>query len=156
MEQLSLLFQNQKKEPPLLKIVTTQDEFTQKTEEILSWILNHHFHYWNYNCYKMRAENGKISKIYFWVGKNKFSVYIDYQFLKSTHNHIDYTETNKDDREKTIESVNIKNLKISAIQKKVKVWYGEVKDSVNYFKYLGIDYISIKLFLDELLKNYHK
>lgn len=154
MEQLSLLSHNKKN--TFFEIDKNRDEFAQKTEEIISWFLEYHFYNWSYNCYQLRIENGKISKIYFWVGKNQFSIYIDYQFWKNTCNYIDYTETNKDDREKIIENTCIKNLKIQAIQKKVKVWYGEVKDSVNYFNYLGIDYKSIKLFLDELLKNYHK
>ncbi len=129
----------------------------KKVEKLVNSSQNHNFNFWNYSSYKIEVENGKISKIYFSVWENKFLVYLkNYDFSKKEIKRFDYTETNKDDREKFIEDISVKNLKILWIQKKVKVWYGEFKESPNYFRYLWVDYNWLRAFIEKLLENYHK
>lgn len=127
-----------------------------KVEKLINSSQNNSFSYWNYLSYKIEVKNGKISKIYFSVWENKFLVYLSYDFLKRNIKIVDYTETNKDDRENFIEDVSLRNLKILWIQRKVKVWYWEFKKNPNYFRYLWVDYNWVKNFIEKLLRNYHK
>jgi len=128
----------------------------KKVEKLVNSSQNYNFNHWNYSSYKIEIENEKVSKIYFSVWENKFLVYLNYDFFKKEIKRFDYTETNKDDREIFIEEIILKNLKILWIQKKVKVWYGEFKKNPNYFRYLWVDYNWLRVFIEKLLKNYHK
>ncbi len=129
---------------------------SQKAFDALSWVWHLIFKQWPYQSYKIEWESNKISKIYFIIGKEKFLVYIDYNFSKNRTSYTDYTETDQNERERIIEKTYISNFKILWIQKKVKVWYGEIKNNPNYFKYDGIDYFTLKSFLEEWIKKYHQ
>lgn len=129
---------------------------SRKITEVLSWIFNYKFDYLKYSCYKIEVENWKISKVKFQIWNYKFQVYIDYDYKKEDIKNINYTETDKEDRENIIEKVFVKKLYISAIQKKDKVWYWPVQKNVNYFKFAWLEYNQIISFLKALILDYHK
>lgn len=137
--------------------VSEQKNLTsRKIERVLSWIFHYKFNYAWYNCYEIEVKNWKIKRVKFSIWEHKFQIYINYECKKENKKIINYTETNKDDRENIIEKIIINNLCILAIQKKVKVWYWQVIKNINYFGFAWLENSEVISFLKALIQNFHK
>jgi hypothetical protein len=66
-----------------------------------------------------------------------------------------YYETDATQRDATVSTYNLGNLKIQWIQRKERAWYGAFKEYVEYFRFAGIKYSTLKRFLESLIKQYH-
>lgn len=137
------------------EVISARNELSTKASELMNGIFQFVVSKGKYSSYKIETQKNHISKVLFSVWEEKFQIYIDYSFEKRNFTQINYTETNPEDREIVVKDFKIKNLKITGMQKKVKVWYGELKQSPNYFKHVWIDYHSIIIFLEEVIKKYH-
>lgn len=142
-------------EIPTQKISWVQSWVKDQMEEIIHNLLSYHFTKGRFSSYKIEIEWWKIKKVLFSSWKEKFQVFFSYEYEIKNVRQFNYTETDPDEREKIIQTLLVKNLKIEKIQKKVSVWYGELKQSANYFRYLWLDNYSLTIFLEELIKKFH-
>jgi len=161
MQQLDLFdtlrdIQNTKtQETPNQKISWVQSWIKNQADKIIHTSLSYYFSKWRISSYKIEIDSGKIKKILFSIWEEKFQVFISYDYDLKNVRQFNYTETDPEEREKIIQILSIKKLKIQWLQKKVSVGYGEVKQSPNYFRYLWLDNYSLTIFLEELMKKFH-
>lgn len=157
MKQLDLFdnFTQKPAEPLNQEVISARKELSTKASELMNGIFQFVISKGKYSSYKIETEKNHITKVLFSIWEEKFQVYIEYSFEKRNFTQINYTETNPEDREIVVNDFKIKNLKIKGMQRKVKVWYGEFKQSPNYFKHVWVDYHSIIIFLEEVIKKYH-
>lgn len=136
--------------------IQAQTENVKKTTDKIIDTEKYNFKQENYESYKISIEKGKISKVYFSIWKYKFLVHIDIYSFQSKDvpiNH--YYETDATQRDATVSTYNLGNLKIQWIQRKERAWYGAFKEYVEYFRFAGIKYSTLKRFLESLIKQYH-
>lgn len=130
---------------------------TKKSTDSLLETHKYNFQYDNYSSYKISVEQGKISKVYFSIWKYKFLVHLDgYSFVSKDMSINHYYEPDSEERDTTVATQTLQDLRIKGIQKKESAWYGAFKEYVEYFKFAGIKYSVLKKFLESLLKQYHK
>lgn len=137
------------------QIFWVQDTIKTQTSVLLDRSYNYSFTKGRITSYKVDVENGNIKKVLFHIGKESFQVFLNYRYESKDIVQRNYTETDPEEREKIIKTIQIRNLKVEWLQKKVSVWYGEFKQSANYFKHLGLDTNSLIIFLEELIKKFH-
>ena len=157
MKQLDLFdnFTQKPTEPLNQEVISARKELSTKANELMNGVFQFVVSKGKYSSYKIETEKNHLSKVLFSIGEEKFQIYIDYSFEKRNFTQINYTETNPEDREIVVRDFKIKNLKITGMQRKVKVGYWELKQSPNYFKHVWVDYHSIIIFLEEVIKKYH-
>ena len=136
------------------EVLENKEKTSKKVDDIL--LKNKiSYRYWDYYIYEIEKINWKIRSLKFEFKQKKFEVFIDYNFIKDRKTIIDFTETNKEDRESIVDIIKIENLKINKIRQKVQNWYWELKTSVNYFNYLWISTKFLEDNLNIFLKKYH-
>ncbi len=141
------------KNPPILSCTSTVQDTTRKLLETH----NYNFQQGDYKSYRISVENGIISKVYFSIWKYKFLVYLDtYSFISKDVPVNHYYEANIAERDTIISTKTLTNFKMKGIQKKDPAWYGPFKEYIDYFSFTGLKYVSLKLFLESLVKQYHK
>ncbi|MDD4151629.1 MAG: hypothetical protein PHR68_03365 [Candidatus Gracilibacteria bacterium] len=94
--------------------------------------------------YRLNKNNDKIDEISFkFKDKHdkiyKFKISIEYDIENKVIEETNFYESKIEDREIENNILKINNLKILAIQEKVKVGYGEKKDHIAYYSYLGLN-----------------
>lgn len=109
----------------------------------------------DYSIYKIDTLWDKISHIYFKYKNHSFKISLDYTYTQEKLVHRNYYETDPDERETYYTKTIFLNIKIPLIQKKASVWYDIWKKSINYFKYLGLNYRDVISFVEKTLKEYH-
>ena len=140
------------------KITDTQ---TDLTEWISPKISEHKIKLslWKYESYKVLENNWYIIAIKFHFHSNKwiknFRIFIDYNLSKKHIQEKRFYETDKEEKILEIDLHKIDNLHISGIQEKAHTWWKEKKGNPNYFKYLWIDFNSIRKFIIKVIKEYH-
>lgn len=136
------------------EVLENKENTSKKVENVL--LKNKiSYRYWDYYIYEIEKNNWKIKSLKFEFKWKKFEVFIDYDIIKEIKTIIDFTETNKDDREITINTIKIEKFKINNIRQKVQNWYWELKKSVNYFNYLWISTKNLEDILNIVLKKHH-
>lgn len=105
--------------------------------------------------YKISILENKINEIKFKFWKYRFLIWLKYNVNQKTFKDINFYETEKDEREKIFKKIDISWLKILYIFRKVKNWYWEKKDYVNYFKFLWLDNNQVYNFTKKLLLEFH-
>lgn len=147
-----MIFENNYKNQSILDL---QSNTISKIHKLLPITRKYSFVFWNFKSYKIEIFQGKIKKIYFHYNKNSFLVCIDYDLVDKKIIEKDFYETNVNDRFREYFLKKIKNIKIKMIQRKVKVWFGEIKKSRNYYKYLWLDENNLKNYIFNLLNYFH-
>lgn len=132
-----------------------QEEVKNKTTQLIDKSYQYSFRKGSITSYKVDVEQGNIKKVLFHVWKESFQVFLKYDYESKNIVQVNYTETDPDERERIVKSIQIKNLKIEGLQKKVQVGYWEWKQSANYFKHLWLDTYWLTVFLEELIKKFH-
>lgn len=132
-----------------------QDGVKNKTTQLIDKSYHYSFTKGGITSYKVDVEQWNMKKVLFHVWKESFQVFFKYNYESKNIVQVNYTETDPDERERIVKSIQIKNLKIEGLQKKVQVGYWEWKQSANYFKHLWIDTYSLTVFLEELIKKFH-
>lgn len=105
-----------------------------------------YFEMWLFSSYEYRLNknNDKIDEISFkFKDKHdkiyKFKISIEYDIENKVIEETNFYESKIEDREIENNILKINNLKILAIQEKVKVWYWEKKDHIAYYSYLWLN-----------------
>ncbi|MBW7954722.1 hypothetical protein H3C61_02830 [Candidatus Gracilibacteria bacterium] len=135
-------------------ILENKEEISKKVDNVL--LKNKiSYRYGDYYIYEIEKNDLKIKSLKFEFNKKRFEVFFDYNFIKERKTIINFTETNKEDRENFVDDIKIEKFKINKIRQKVQNGYGEFKNSVNYFNYLGISTKSLEDILNIFLKKHH-
>lgn len=135
-------------------ILENKEEISKKVDNVL--LKNKiSYRYWDYYIYEIEKNDLKIKSLKFEFNKKRFEVFFDYNFIKERKTIINFTETNKEDRENFVDDIKIEKFKINKIRQKVQNWYWEFKNSVNYFNYLWISTKSLEDILNIFLKKHH-
>lgn len=126
-----------------------------------------HFEKWVFSSYEYRLNenNDKVEEISFkFIDKHleekKFKISIEYDLETKTLEETNFYESDREDRKIENNILKINNVKILAIQEKVKVWYWEKKEHIAYYSYLWLsnnDSISfVKSFLEDFYEKIKK
>ncbi len=136
------------------EVLENKENTSKKVDDIL--LKNKiSYRYWDYYIYEIEKNNWKIKSLKIEFKWKKFEVFIDYDIIKDRKTIINFTETNKEDRESIVDIIKIEKLKINKIRQKAQNWYWEFKTSVNYFNYLWIFAKNLEDNLNIFLKKYH-